>query len=86
MLKFLVSQVSTSTGESLASRQQLADVMERELQVVSPSTRLHLEQVRYELSDVLMLIWISQHVINELYAGVANLKAVKKHCSSSRFS
>lgn len=73
MIKFLIDQVSTSTGESLVNRQQLADLMERELQVISPSTRLHLEQIRSELTDVPMLIWISQHVINELYAGVANL-------------
>lgn len=51
-----------------------------------PSSRYHVEQVRNELSNVPLLIWISQHVINELYAGVANLKTVKQHCGHRRLA
>lgn len=85
-LKYLKDIVSKSTSEILANRQEISDEMERELQIVSPSSRYHVEQVRNELSNIPLLIWIGQHVVNEMYAGVANLKAVKQHCGQRRLA
>lgn len=59
---------------------------QRELRIVSDSAEHHLQQIREVSEQVPMLVWLAYHTTHELYAGVANLKAIKNHCSRGRLA
>lgn len=80
----LTQQVNATTTSSLRSPAIRFAEMERELAVVSETASHHLQLIREESEAIPVLVWISHHVVQELYAGAANLKAVKKHCLVGR--
>lgn len=82
----LSRRVNESSRVYLTDREVMRDEMERELGIVSETAKLHIEQVREETRQIPMLMWTTYHVMNELYAGAANLRAIKRHCSSGRLA
>ena len=85
-LKALDKDLDNNTKVSLTDGGTRTIEQEREIQIVSESSLSHLELVREESAKVPMLVWSAFHVANELYAGITNLKAIKKHCSQGRLA
>lgn len=53
---------------------------EQELAIVSSASTYHPAQIAEESSNFPLLLWSSNHAVSEIYAGIANLKAIKNHC------
>lgn len=53
---------------------------EQELTVISETAANHLDELRDQASRIPIIVWTSYHVIHEMYAGAANLQAIKQNC------
>lgn len=82
----LTEQVKNSVKQTLIDKSIMAIETERELEVISAVTPQHLDITRDEAQQMPMLMWATYHVVHELYAGSANLRAIKKYCSSGRLA
>lgn len=80
VIKQLASQVNLSTVSLLTDRSIMAVEEERELDIISSTARMHLEAIRQETAHIPMVLWSSFQAMHELYAGAANLRAVKLQC------
>lgn len=86
VIKQLTEQADDGIKDLLSSRGNMESEEERELQIVSPSALKHLEEIREETRNVPMIVWASYHVIHEMYAGAANLRAIKNQCRNGRLA
>lgn len=85
-LRELEKVVDAGSKLALTNRATRSSESEREIMIVSETSQSHLAQVREESAKVPMLVWTTFHVANELYAGAANLKAIKQQCSLGRLA
>lgn len=82
----LTDRADTRLTQTLRNRETMSKETEQELRIVSDAADYHIQQIREESSQVPMLVWMSYHTIHELYAGAANLKAIRKHCLGGRLA
>lgn len=85
-LNVLSKQVNESSLTSLQDKSAMLAEVEKEFSIVSKTAKFHIEQIREEVQQVPMMVWLAYHVTHELYAGAANLKAIKTECGSGRLA
>lgn len=74
------NQLVKLTASTLFDRNLASEVMKHDMEVVSETAKQHLEQIKEEAEQIPMLVWVTYHLVNEMYAGAANLRAVRREC------
>lgn len=85
-LQQMNTRLNQLTQSTLTDRGLASEVMEHDIEVVSESAQRHLEQIREEAEQIPMLVWATYHMVNEMYAGAANLKAIRRECMRGRLA
>lgn len=80
MVKTLTNRIGERSVELFGSGAVMRSEFEQELEMVSESARNHLDEIRQEATHFSLMFWATQHVLHEIYAGVANLKTIQKRC------
>lgn len=75
----MTSRLNQTSREALSDKQSKIKEARQELAIVSDASIYHPAQITEESDDFPLLLWSSNHAVSELYAGVANLKALKNH-------
>lgn len=85
-IEHLAKQVEETSRLTLSDNSSKNHEEERELQVVSETATLHPDEAKEAAKDIPMVLWMANHALHELKAGVANLKAIKQHCSQGHMA
>lgn len=86
VVKILAGQIDRNLRNSLMDHSLMNREEEREIEIISASSRHHLGLIREEVNHIPMIVWSGYHVVHELYAGAANTKVIKNQCSRGQFA
>lgn len=84
--KALMEQVNIATESDLTSAEKLSGDIRRELEMVSPSATHHQEFINQQSTAIPNMIWLTTHIMSEMYAGVANLQEIQKECQQGKLA
>lgn len=86
VLTTLSNEVEESSNRMLKDKGTKGSEVEKAIEIVSDLSTKHMEQLKEIVESVPLLVWMFNHISNELYAGIANIKAIQMHCTKARIA